>query len=125
MTAAGSDVHRKARWVLCLVVLLVACGWAQPRSVIAQDDLKLGETLTRQIKGGDKRSFTISLAQGQFAEITVEQRGAILMATLFDPQNNEVIEMDFSGGGFGPIYLSAIATSAGNYRLDVRSVNSW
>jgi CHAT domain-containing protein/predicted negative regulator of RcsB-dependent stress response len=125
MTSRGSDVHRKARWVLCLVVLLAACGWAEPRSVIAEDELKLGETLPLQIKGGDKRSFTISLIQNQFAEISVEQRGATLMATLFDPQNNKVIEMDFPGGGFGPIYLSAIAAEPGKYRLDVHSVNSW
>ena len=90
-----------------------------------QGQLRVGDPLVRQIKGGKRQSFTIPLTVGQLAEISVEQRGAVLMATLFDSQKREVIQMDYPGGGYGPIYLSAIAANSGDYELEIFSVNKW
>lgn len=87
--------------------------------------LKLGERLTSEIKGGATQSFNISLAKNEFAEIAVEQRGVVLLATLVDPDGRKVIELDYPAGGHGPIYLSVIATTARTYRLDILSVNTW
>jgi len=87
--------------------------------------LRAGESLTRQIKGGEAQSFTIIIAAGQYAEIYIEQHGSILLATLFDPQGKKVIQMDFPGGGYGPIKLSVIAALSGDYRLEVSSINKW
>jgi CHAT domain-containing protein/tetratricopeptide (TPR) repeat protein len=87
--------------------------------------VRAGEPLTRQITGGESQSFSISLATGQYAEISVEQHGSILSAALFDPQGVEVIQMEYPGGGYGPIYLSHVAVLSGNYRLEIRSTNKW
>jgi CHAT domain-containing protein/Flp pilus assembly protein TadD len=122
MIVRGPDRKRKARTFVLLLCVAVFCHAA---NAIAQDTLIPGVPLTPRIRGGETQVFKISLVQDQFAEISVEQRGAILIATLFDTEEREVIEMDFPGGGFGPIYLSAIATTTGNYKLHVRSVNSW
>ena len=89
------------------------------------ETLKLGETITRQIRGGESQSFSISLAAGQFVHLRVEQHGSILLATLFDPQRGEVVQMDYPAGGHGPIYLSAIASEPGNYQLEIRSKDKW
>lgn len=87
--------------------------------------LKLGEPVNRQIKGGESQSFGISLAAGQFLHLRVEQHGSILLATLFDPQREEVVQMDSPAGGHGPIYLSAIASQPGNYQLEILSRDKW
>ena len=89
------------------------------------ETLRLGETLTRQIKGGESQTFEISLASGQYARIDIEQHGGILLATLFDPSGNEVIQTDSPAGGHGPIYLSTIASTLGAYQLEIRSTNKW
>ena len=90
-----------------------------------QDKLGPGEPLSRQIKGGETHVFAVSLTSGQYAKFAIEQHGSILQATLFDPQNAEVIQMDSPAGGHGPIYLSAIASQSGTYRLEIRSTNNW
>lgn len=97
----------------------------RPQNQTSLPPLHLGESVTQQIGGGQTQNFTITVAAGQFAEIAVEQHGSILLVTLFDPQNKEVIKMDFPGGGYGPIKLSLISELAGDYRLEVRSVDKW
>jgi CHAT domain-containing protein len=103
--------------------LLVTC----PEQTGTDDnaELKLGLAVQRRIKGGETQSFTITLAAGQYAAIAVEQHGSILLATLRDPSGKDVLQTDMPAGGFGPIYLSHIASLSGDYRLEIRSVNSW
>jgi len=127
MGLQGTELRRKIWPSLCMLVLMAGHCWAEPQDTVTipQGTLNLGQTRTTQIGGGQVHSFTIQLTRDQFAEIHVEQRGAILRATLFDPDGGEVIEMDYPGGGFGPIYLSTIAESSGNYRLEIRSTNKW
>lgn len=133
---------------LFLITLLLACGtWnlqstaACPKSkgsdgrrrltgpqetaVKTPDLLKPGQVVSQLINGGESQSFAISLAAGQYLSLHIEQHGSILLATLFDPRGGEVIQMDYSAGGHGPIYISAIARSSGNYRLEILAVNKW
>lgn len=125
MVICPSELNRRAWHALCLLVLILACCCLQPLKAIAQETLQPGKTLTRPLPGGKTTSFTIRLMPDQFVDIAIEQRGAILSATLFDPEDHEVMEMDYPGGGFGPIFLSTIAALAGDYKLSIRSTNSW
>jgi CHAT domain-containing protein/tetratricopeptide (TPR) repeat protein len=94
-------------------------------SVSTQGELKAGQTLGRQIKGGESNSFSLILSAGEFVSIRVEQHGNVLLATLSDSDNNELMQMDTPAGGFGPIYLSAIAATTGSYRLTVTTRDKW
>lgn len=87
--------------------------------------LQLGKPLTREIKGGATHSFKVSLAAGQYARLLVEQHGIILGATLFDVEGKPAVEMDNPAGGYGPIYLSTIASASGNYKLEIHSLEDW
>jgi CHAT domain-containing protein len=87
--------------------------------------IKAGEPLTQKIGGGETQTFSVSMTAGQYAEFVVEQQGNILLATLFDPQGNELIQMDNPAGGYGPIYFSSLAAVSGDYRLEVRAVDKW
>jgi CHAT domain-containing protein/Flp pilus assembly protein TadD len=99
--------------------------FAQQRSTASPSELQVGAPVQSHIKGGGLQSFTFSLVSGQYAAIEIEQHGSILSATLFDPGGREILQMDYPGGGYGPIYLSHIAATSGNYRIDIRSVNNW
>jgi CHAT domain-containing protein/tetratricopeptide (TPR) repeat protein len=87
--------------------------------------LQLGKTVTREIKGGATHSFKVSLNAGQYVRLLVEQHGIILLVTLRDLNDKQIVEMDNPSGGHGPIYLSAIAPAAGDYRLGIRSSEDW
>ena len=108
-----------------LLVLMVAYCCVAPSRAVAQETLQQGKPLIRLLPGGRTTSFTIQLMPEEFVDIALEQRGAVLSATSFDPEGQEMMEMDFPGGGFGPIFLSIIAARAGDYKLNIRSVNSW
>lgn len=88
-------------------------------------ELREGESLSRNIKGGEKISFEIGLTAGQFATVSVEQHGIILSVALFDPSGAQINAMDNPSGGHGPIYLSTIARESGKFRLEVRSTEDW
>ena len=98
---------------------------SQQTDVVVPRELKVSASVHGRIKGGETESFTLSLTSGQYAAIEIEQHGSELWATLFDPNSRELLEMDYPGGGYGPIYLSHIAAASGNYRIEIRSVNSW
>jgi CHAT domain-containing protein/Tfp pilus assembly protein PilF len=86
---------------------------------------KQGDVVKQQIKGGERQSFLVTLTTGQYASVRVEQHGAILLITLFDPQGKEIILMDNPSGGHGPIIISTIAPVSGDYRIEVFSKDSW
>ncbi|HEV7681758.1 MAG TPA: CHAT domain-containing tetratricopeptide repeat protein [Pyrinomonadaceae bacterium] len=85
----------------------------------------MGERLSRNIQGGEKRSFDLLVNAGQLVSISVEQHGIILSVALFDPSGAQITVMDNPSGAHGPIYLSAIARESGTFRLDVRSTEDW
>jgi CHAT domain-containing protein/Tfp pilus assembly protein PilF len=85
--------------------------------------LQPGVMLTRELAGGGHHDFKVYLSLGQYLRILVEQYGINLTLTLFDPRNTQVIEMNSPSGAYGPEYVSAIATVAGDYRLEVRAAD--
>jgi CHAT domain-containing protein len=87
--------------------------------------LSPGQTLSPDIKGGDKQSFEMDLPAGKFATLTVEQRGINLRATLSDPANAPIISMTNPSGGHGPIYISIIPAMSGKFRVDVIPTEDW
>lgn len=120
----NSIPQRRLRTIAPLLCVVMCCS-GKAANAISQDTLTLSVPVKRQLRGGQTETFTIPLTKGDFIEIWVEQRGALLVATLFDPDRGEVMEMEFPGGGIGPIYLSTIAAVSGDYKLEVRSVNHW
>jgi hypothetical protein len=81
-----------------------------PNPIVSQDEtaLRVGETLTQDIKGGTTQSFKISVSAGQYLRLLVQQRGIILVAKLYDNSRKQVVHMDNPSGGHGPIYISEI-----------------
>jgi len=100
--------------------------WKNSSSVYrSQELLPLGQPVVGSLKGGETKSFLVQLAKDEFAQLRVEQRGAILWVRLLDPQQREVIVLDSPAGGYGPIYLPVSASEAGKYTLEIQSFNRW
>jgi CHAT domain-containing protein len=79
-------------------------------------DLKLKTPVDREIKSGDTQSYTISLASGQYAHITVNQLRIDVVVVLLTPEGKELTKAENLNGA----PLSLIAETAGSYRIDLR-----
>ncbi|MFL6284054.1 MAG: CHAT domain-containing protein [Pyrinomonadaceae bacterium] len=98
-------------------------------TLAAQNDkdtptLELGKPIERELAGGQSHSYRIALAKGEFLRVVVDQRGADVLVTLSDPAGKKLTEMDGLIGSRGPETVVALAESAGDYILEVRSLKN-
>ncbi len=112
------------------LVILYACLIATP-IVTAQQTcyegtiLEPGVTLSCRSNGGQTHSFKLFAPASSFVQLVVRQQKIILNVVLRDSENHEIINTSNPAGGDGPIHLSVIAATASEYRLEVRSTESW
>jgi len=93
-----------------------------------QDKVQLlvqGQSLSKEMNGGDVHTYRLLIEQDQFAHFTVEQNGINVTLALFDPDRKLVGEMDSPNNTLGPEEISLVALATGEYRLEVRSTESW
>jgi CHAT domain-containing protein len=88
-------------------------------------ELKQGELISRELSGGAVDNFKVSVSANQYFQVQVEQKGIVVAVTLFSPAGIRVVGIESVSGAFGPIYVSEIAASSGDYRLEVRSSEKW
>ncbi|MBI4851749.1 MAG: tetratricopeptide repeat protein, partial [Acidobacteria bacterium] len=86
------------------------------------NQLQVNKVIERELAGGDLHSYTIKLEANQYLNAVVEQKGIDIVATLYSPNGEKVYEVDSPNGTEGeePVYF--ISQTAGNYRLEVRSL---
>ncbi|MFN0107283.1 MAG: CHAT domain-containing tetratricopeptide repeat protein [Blastocatellia bacterium] len=84
--------------------------------------LTAGGSLERELAGGQSHSYRITLAQGQYLEAIVEQRGIDVVVVVVAPDGQKLLEVDSPNGTQGPEPVWMIAETAGEYRLEVRSL---
>lgn len=97
------------------------------QSRVSPDDTPLvpGPGFNEELKGGHADTYKVSVPAGHYLRVVIEQHGIIIVATLTNQQGNEVVKADNPSGGYGPIYVSTISQSSGDYRLEVRSTETW
>jgi len=83
--------------------------------------LEFGQPIERELAPGQSHSFQINLASGQYAQVTVEQKGIDVVVKLYGPNGNPVVEVDGSSGTQSSEQVNLIAEAAGSYRLEVSS----
>src|SRR5262249_27050494 len=113
--------------------VLIAAGWTHGSSggassaiLRAQDQaprlLEPGQPIEQQLAGGQAHSYLLRLAAGQYLRVVVEQKGIDVVVTLFGPDGQKLVDVDSPNGAQGPEPLSLVTEVAGNYRLEVRSL---
>ncbi len=85
-------------------------------------ELKQGSVIEREIAGGEAHTYRIVLVSGQYLKVMVEQKGIDVLVKLFGGDGQKLAEVDNAPAG-GMEFVSAIAETFGDYRLEVRSQN--
>ncbi len=84
--------------------------------------LTTGQVIERELKGDEDHSYTLALTAGQYLDVVVEQKGIDVIVALFDANGKKVAEVDSPNGRQGAEPLAVIVETAGNYRLEIRSL---
>jgi CHAT domain-containing protein len=107
-----------------LLLMLVYGGYQtalaqRPNEMVA---LEPDKPIEREMQGGESHFFTMALNSGQFLHIVVEQKGIDVVVLVFDPEGKKLAEVDSPNGTSGPEPVSFLTEIAGNYRLEIRSL---
>ena len=86
--------------------------------------LVLGQTIEREIKGGEKHAYLVSLRKGEFMRVDVDQRGINVMVSLSAPDDTKLVEMDNRRIAYGLEPLSFAAKATGRYRFEVSAASA-
>jgi len=92
-----------------------------PQSAQESMSLEPGKPVERELSGGQSHSYKITMNSGQYQHIVVEQRGIDVAVALFTPDYKKIGEVDSEKAAVGLETISAIAETAGAYRIEVRS----
>src|SRR5499426_3549837 len=128
------------RHVILMVILLVWVGlpvvaWppdslttqtgdsARGAAQSADEELALepGKPVERELSGGQSHFYKITIASGQYLQVTVSQQGIDALVALSTPDGKKIGEENSEQATVGSETISAITEAAGAYRIDVRS----
>src|SRR2546423_5975530 len=96
----------------------------QQQSAVAQSapeltTLEPGRAIERELSGEEKHVYQITLTDGQYASLTVEQRGIDVVVQLLAADGKLIAEFDSEGRSVGEEKVGLVAETAGSYRLPV------
>jgi len=83
---------------------------------------KAGESVERELKGGEAHLYEMSVTANQFVRVVVEQRGIDVIVALVGQDGAKLLEVDRPNGSNGPEELFWIAAGPEKYRLEVRAL---
>ncbi|HKR58343.1 MAG TPA: CHAT domain-containing tetratricopeptide repeat protein [Pyrinomonadaceae bacterium] len=138
MVRVAFKTHRTSTLVMRLLVALTAVTLttqnlafdapdAKQQEQTAQDsrptdvgELKIGEPIGRELAGGAAHSYRVSLTQGQYLKVVVDQKGIDVVIRVFGPDGQKLREVDETPAAvLESTFL--IAEAAGVYRVEVGS----
>src|SRR5262245_35852328 len=82
-----------------------------------------GAPVERELAGGQSHRYQLTLTEGQYVRLVVEQRGIDVVVKIFRPDGEQISEVDSPNGARGPEPVSLIATMTGAYHVDVSSLD--
>lgn len=83
--------------------------------------LEPGQIIARELSRGQKDSHELTLAEGQYASLIVEQRGIDVVVQLEGPGGKVIASFDVEYRSQGEEKVEVVAEAAGSYRLSVRA----
>lgn len=86
--------------------------------------LESGPGIERELAGGQTHRYQVNLTAGQFAHLSVEQKGIDVVVKLFAPDGVLVTEVDSPNGKMGPEPVRLVVEVTGVYRLEISSLES-
>jgi CHAT domain-containing protein/Tfp pilus assembly protein PilF len=92
---------------------------AAAESAPAVTTLELHKTVERELSGGQSHTYQLALNRGQYASVTVEQRGLDVAARLFAADGRLFAELDSERTPRGTETLELVAGAGGNYKIEI------
>ncbi len=86
--------------------------------------LELGKPIERAMRGGEKHSYKVHAAAGQFVHVVALQEGIDVFVTLLDPGGKQLLVANSMNGSYGPEPVSFVAENSGDFQLDVSTVST-
>jgi CHAT domain-containing protein/tetratricopeptide (TPR) repeat protein len=86
--------------------------------------LEYGRAITRELASVDVHAYELRLDAGQFVHVLVDQRGIDVVVRVYGPDGKQVAEVDGPTGMQGPEPVYLVAEADGNYRLEIRSLET-
>lgn len=83
--------------------------------------LATGKIIERKLSGGQTHMYQIALTEGQYLEVTVEQRGIDVAVRLLGPDGKLITEFDSELRKQGQETVVQVAENSGNYQMEVRA----
>jgi CHAT domain-containing protein/Tfp pilus assembly protein PilF len=77
------------------------------------------KAIQRELRGGQKSTFRIGLADGQYAKVLIEQQGIDIIARLLSPAGKVIIEVDADPRKVGEEVVEFTTTGCGDCLLTV------
>lgn len=94
-----------------------------PRQQASAFQLAVGETIAREMQGGEQHSYQVTLSAGQYARVVVDQKGIDVVLALLGADGKPLLEADNNlSGTRGLEVVSLLAEVSGAYLIDVRSL---
>jgi len=87
-------------------------------------ELKLAVPIERELAVGVTHSYSVSLTQGQYFKLVVDQKGIDVVIRLFGPNGQKLTEVDETPAAV-PESTFLIAEAAGVYRVELESSNKY
>src|SRR5215470_13243957 len=95
-----------------------AAGMAQENQTVRR--LEPGKPIERELAGGQSHDYQLTLADGQYVNLVVDQRGIDVVVNLFGPDGKAMMEFDSESRVQGQESVSVVAVTGGSYRLSVQ-----
>jgi CHAT domain-containing protein/tetratricopeptide (TPR) repeat protein len=83
--------------------------------------LEQGKPIERELAAGQNHAYQITLAEGDYLSVVVEQRGIDAVVKVVGPDGKQILERDSELRAHGEERVSQVAEVTGTYRLTVQS----
>ena len=113
-------IAASAIWLVKVNAQNASSGQTQPTQEVPT--LELGKPIERELAGGQSHSYKITLAEGQYLNLVVEQRGVDVAVALVGPDGAQLANEDGETRKKGSEKVEWVVAVAGSYQLSVRVV---
>jgi CHAT domain-containing protein/Tfp pilus assembly protein PilF len=81
--------------------------------------LELGKSIEREISGGKSQIYQVSLTQGQYAKVAVEQRGVDIVARVLTADGHLIAAVDSERTRQGEEKIELVADAGRSYKIEI------
>jgi CHAT domain-containing protein/Tfp pilus assembly protein PilF len=121
LRALTQHLSAPGRWVIFCLLLVLALPASARAQAADNTILTPGQTLQREIGGGETHTYNFELKAGQYACILIEQQGIDVVSTVFGLDGSRTV-VDRPNSSRGREAVSYIARQNGTYRLEIKTL---